>query len=410
MADSVKFSRAYCRDGTYSQTLEDAIRRAGTLAGIHHYDFQDAIDDGFTDVVDWDNGASVGNQFQLTGGGAAKWWLATHTIKHAPSFTASFDLISGSGAFFFKKATGDTRCYAAWWTGSTIGFCRIDTNGAATNLISLPITLSPPARLCVAVRYSLDSVDDERMWLLASLFFDGQCVTGMSDDLGDTAYNWDGNGLGFAVYNNNVLTVDNFTVSNIARIVDWCSVDQGEAAAAGVSRAVGTTRVMYMARFDEMVRVWRPENRSLDWAIAGSRGIQLMSRKNRTDVLTHVRALGALYETDVFFDGEGDAHMHRFGIHNDPNVMTRDETYYEGYRVLHDSKEDQEAITLVGPPNPLLEVHDRITYNGVSYRVMSITVNLTEGRKGPQIRTIIRARRYYTIDVGTDIGAAPGRI
>jgi hypothetical protein len=266
----------------------------------------------------------------------------------------------------------------------------------------MPYGVSGPARMQIAVRYSLDSIDDDRKWLLMSMYVDGQCYVGAAMDIGGTAYDWDGNYVGFAVNQSDSTTIDNFTISDVCRVVDWTSVDPGETAATGQARAIATTRLARMVRYDGRMRVWRPADRDLDWTVEADRPVQLLDRRNLTKAVSHVRAQGAIHEMDVFDDTEGEVHGHRFAIRNDPNLMTEDEARAEAWRVLHDNKEEQEIIRFVMPPNVLLEPHDRISWNGTDYRILSIIRNLTMTQKGPQYQSTVEARRYLPLGTPPD--------
>lgn len=411
---SVEFKTAYCRDMSWPQSLEDAMRRTMSLAGIHETDFQNAINEDFSGsdpFANWTAGtqdcipAQVSEQMKLTGNAASAWGIIYHSQEIAPGLIASFDLVDGNGAFFFKKADGDDRCWMAWWNDTQVGISYNDTAGQEHPLIKMPLVISKPARIQVMGMYSLDSVDDDRKWILISMFVNGFCYVGASYDVGTTTLDWDGNGLGFAVYDSGTeMTVDNFTVSELTRIVPWVSVDVGEPCATGMGRSIQSTRVKVMARYDGTVRVWRPRNRDLDWDLQDRRSTQIQDRSNQMETLTHVRGYGAMYESDYFDDDEGEAHMHRFQVHNDPNVMTEEETYYEAYRVVHDAKEEQELINIICPPMPMVEPFDRIRYNGSDYRVMSIATQVQMAQQGPQMRQIIQCRRYL------DIGTPPDRM
>jgi hypothetical protein len=410
MSEAVQFQDAYFRDGILPMGLEDSIRRTSVFAGIMDFDFQNAISESFNDLTNWDDqdGAATwdvsAGQLDATGGGAAQWYQIRHEVEVAPSFVASFDVVSGnSGAFIFCGRDSATwSCFMAWWTTGAVGIARYTGTGVAESVVNMPYGITGPARVQVAVRYSLDSIDDDRKWLLASMFVDGQCYVGSAFDIGGTSWDWDGNHVGFAVFQSNNTVIDNFTISDVCRIVDWTSIDQGETAATGQARAIATTRLARMVRYDGKLRVWRPTDRDLDWAVGDDRTIQLMDRRNLTKVVSHVRAQGAIHEMDVFDDTEGEVHGHRFAIRNDPNLMTKDGARAEAWRVLHDNKEEQEVIRFVMPPNVLLEPHDRISWNGVDYRILSIVRNLTMTQRGPQYQSTVEARRYLPLGTPPD--------
>jgi len=274
LLSSVRWKEALFHDGSTTITLEDAIRTCASFAGVHDFDFANEIDEDFSDFADWtgDAGATwnvAGSNLSATGGGGATWYQARHSTEVPPSFVASFDLTSGNGGFVFhgKTDVSTQDCYLAWWSGSNCGFARVDAAGSGTNLISMPYGISGPARVQVAVKWRLDSVDEDRKWLLMSLFVDGREFACAADDIGGTAYDWSNDFVGFAVTVANNMVVDNLTIQELSSIVDYLSIDPSEAPAAGMSRAIGTTRLRIVGRYDGTMRVWKPANRSVDWSI-----------------------------------------------------------------------------------------------------------------------------------------------
>ncbi len=409
MVDSIQFKDVFLRDGREAISLERGIRLTSAFAGIHKFDFENAIGETFASLDDWTTDPTatwsvVTGALVATGGGGGEWYQARHDTQVAPSFVASFDRVSGDGALVFYGKDAAEDCFVAWWTDTTCGIGYISAAGALTNLVSVPYGISGASRIQVSVRYNLDSVDDDRRWIVVNLFADGECLVGAAKDIGETTFDWAGNHVGFAVYGNNILTVDNFTIQDLSRIIEWTAVDPGDTAATGQSRAIATTRIKHMMRYDETMRVWRPGDRDLDWAIPDSRVVQFDDRSNRTKTLTHVRTQAAIHEADNFSDAEGEVHMHRFTIHNDPNVMTIDGAYAEAYRVIHDSKEVQVVGRFALPPNPLVEPYDRVSYDGTDYRIVSISrVLAMQDNTRPTYRSTIDVRGYLAL------GDAPDR-
>lgn len=393
---AIEFTNAFFRDGQPAMTLEDGIRRCGAFAGIHDWDFLNAVSDQFADLNDWtgDGAASwaaAGGQMQGTGGGGSLWYQLRHDVKVAPSLVITVTRISGDGAIVCRGKTGAKDALIGWWTSSTCGFSLVSSTGAETKLVSMPFGIDGIARLTLTARWQLDSVYTEKRWLNVSLFADGECLVGAA--ILESDVDWTGNAVGLAVYGSNTLIADDFHVPDLHRVVEWCSIDPGEAAATGMGRAIGSTRVVYMARFDGTVRVWRPGNRSVDWAVPDHYPIKVTDRSNRTSALTRIRTMGAMSQVDTFDDGEGDTHMHRFQVINDPNAEDDFDAYAAGWRALHDAKEGQEVTFLEMPPNPLLEVHDRVTFDTGDWRVLGLDRSYVMAR-GPQIKMKVEARRY----------------
>lgn len=403
MTGCIEYKQAFFRDGLWPQTLEDAIRLSASYAGVHKFDFQDTIDEGFADLDDWTADAlgswlASAGQLTITADAGDLWYQIRHDVEVPLSFVASFDLVSGTGGFLFRGKDGSVpnEGYVAWWSASTCGFDRVDASRNRTTLISVPVGVTPPARIQVHVRYSLDSVDDDRKWMEGALFVDGQCYVGFADDIGGTAYDWDGDYIGFTIKNAEQMVVDNLSVSSLTRAVEWVTIDPGTPPASGMSRAMGTTRLIYQCRHDGTLRVWRPGDRDLDWTVESGRAIRKDERRSVLPA-THVRVQAAIHEADAFDDEEGEARMHRFILHNDPNLMTEREAYDEGVRVLHDQQERGLTVRFIVPPNFLLEPNDRVSLDGTDYRVISVGTSMTMTGEGPQIAQTVEAQKYIAL-------------
>ncbi|MHC4542907.1 MAG: hypothetical protein ACYSYL_00070 [Planctomycetota bacterium] len=399
MADTIEFSKAYFRDAQLPHNLEDAIRLTCSYAGLHDFDFKYEIDDGFTSLADWTIAAGASatvsdNDLYLTGGGgSSKWWPITHDLEIPLGLVASFDWTGGTGGFFFKKNADDKRCFLLWWTSSSAGAAYVDADGTGHNMTIVPRGFSTPARLQVLARYSLDSTDDERKWVQGLLFADGRAWVGFALDIGGTALDWDDYGVGFIAYEDASLRVDNLQIAELHRLVEWTIIDPGQAPASGMSRAVGTTRVTYMCRYDNTLRVWRPGNRDLDFTPAAGRVTRSELRREAIRA-THVRVQAAIHEADAFDDDEGAVHGHRFVITNDPNVMTESEAFIEAERVLHDHGERARVGRFILPPCYLLEPNDRIYVDGQDWRVISAHTSMQMTMQGPRIAQVVECQGY----------------
>jgi hypothetical protein len=130
--------------------------------------------------------------------------------------------------------------------------------------------------------------------------------------------------------------------------------------------------------------------------------IQFMDRSNRSSILTRARVLGAIHQVDAFDDSLGDQYMHRFGVMNNPEVMTESEAYAEAWRVLHDEEEKKEAARLVIVPSPLLETQDRVSFDGVDYRVLNTSLDLTMDSEQVRIGSKLELRQYLPLGTPPD--------
>jgi hypothetical protein len=402
MSDSVRFKESVFYSRDFPMTLEGVMRACGSLSGVHDYDFENKLNDAFANLDDWTTDAlatwsAATGSLVATGGGSSIWYQAIHDTQTPPSFVASFDFTTGSGAFIFHAKTGANDCYIAWWDGSNCGFATVDNAKSSTDLIKMPFGLTGPGRMQVAISWRMDSVDEDRKWLLMALWIDGEEIVSFAHDIGGTAFDWTGDGVGFAVTDSDSLTVDNITISDLSRIVNYLSIDPGESPGQGMSRAIGTTRIQYFARFDGTMQVRRPGNRASDWTLPVARALRVTDRDNKRGTLTRVRAIGVLHSVDRFDDDEGDVHMMQFAQVDDPNLMSEEEIYDEaGYR-LNEAKELQKPYQITIPSNVCLEPNDIITYDGVDYRVLTISHTMSQSTRGPQFVAMLEARRYYSV-------------
>jgi hypothetical protein len=404
VANAVSFANAFFRDGALSQSLEDSTRLCAAYGGVHKFDFKDAIDEAFADLDDWttDAGATAAissGRLSLTGGGSASTWYQTvHDTRIPLGFVASFDWISSDGGgFFWNKNDDDKRCFMAWWSSGYVAFSALDSAGQTSNhFVIMPYGISAPARIQVQARYSLDTIDDDRKWMQGAIFVDGVCYAAFAYDIGETSLDWEGDGVGFAAYEAQNLLVDNFRISEMHRIVDWATVDIGNSPGSGMTQAIGTTRVRYMCRYDNTLKMWRPGNRSTDWTAEEGRALKEDTRKD-INATTHVRVQAAIHEADGFDESGGMDRGHNFLLYNDPNIMTERESWFEAYRVLHDAKERAHVSRFILPPNYLIEPYDVISIDGVLWRVLSVNVHLGLVDRAPQPHMRLECQKYETM-------------
>lgn len=371
------------------------MQLSGAYAGIHDYDVEDIVEEPFNNLDDWTPDAAgtyviSSNRLSITGAGDAQYYRIWNDTQIDPSFVLSFDLVSGNGQIVFL-GNDDKRSYAAWWNTTACGFSEIAVDGTWTNLLNVPIGITGPARMQLCIKHALD-INADVKWMHATLFVDGVSTVGFTKNVADV--DWVGSNWGLSAALSDTMIVDNLTVSAFSRIVEWTTIDVGDSAASGTSRAVGSTRLARQARFNSTVRIWRPGNRDSDWILPEYRPIKAGYRNERTETVTHVRTRGVLYQVDVFDDSQGRVHLHRFMQTDDPNLFSKESTYAEANKVLHNAIEKQRAVQLDMPPNPALEPHDRITYNGEEWRVVGIQRGYVVSGDAIVPKSTINAHQY----------------
>jgi len=404
MTVSVRFKESIVTDAEHPITLEGAIRQIAVLAGIHDFAFQDDVEEAFTSLSSWTTDTTDGTawvvatgELVVTGGGNAVWYEGIHDTEVSPSFLANFDLVTGSGAFVFRAKTGASDCYIAWWDGSNCGFAKVNSSKASTDLIKMPFGISGPARVQVEVRWKLDSVNESRKWLLMALIVDGREVAAFAEDVGGTVYDWSGDGIGFAVTGANSLTVDNLTISELHRSVDYITLDPGQPIASGLAQAIGTTKTRSTIRFDGTMRVWLPGNRSVDWTVPSGRDLQFSDRRVITSTATRIRSIGAFHQEEYSDDDEGQVHMNRFSQSDDPNLASHLEVYDEARRQVRDAKEAQKPMQLALYAQPLLEPYDIVSYDSTSYRVLAMNSQVSARKAGTVYVSTVEGQEYIAI-------------
>jgi hypothetical protein len=188
-----------------------------------------------------------------------------------------------------------------------------------------------------------------------------------------------GKKTGFAVYQSNSLTTDNYRVAQLHQLVEWTSVDPGESAAAGLSRVIAYELVRVQARYDGSVKIWRNDSVDVDWSVPGGRTLAVM-REQRHFMPAHFRLVGALHETDVFRTGD---QGHIFAVGQDPNALSEAATSDRATRRHKIIEEQGHMASAIMAPNPVLEPEDVITLDGADWRVSSFNYR-AEWRGSPQ--------------------------
>lgn len=394
---SIKFSDGCFYDFNRPQSLELAVRRSATMAGVHRFDFEDLINDPFTDLDDWtvDDGTWIiaANQLSGTGNGTAFWRYLIHDTAVPPSFVATFQYVSGDKiGFFAHKKDGARDALMVWWDDTHCGVALVAADGATTELSILPYGIAAPAQIEIAVSWRYDRIDKDLKWLLLSLFADGRCMISMAYEV---TTDWTGDSIGFAAFDNGTFIVDDFRIGQFSRIAEYLSVDPGETPAQGLARAVQSTRISYMCRYDGTLRVWSPGNRDSTATITTASEFRLLTRSDRVSSPTHVRVIGAMHALDRFDDGEGELHMHQFKQVDNAYLLSDAEVNVEAGKILNDAKEAQRQYQLVLPGLPLIEAHDVVTYNGVEYRVMSTQQHMQGQESGGNSYTLMLEMRSY---------------
>ena len=362
-----QFIKTQVHDGRPAIEQEGSIQRWLAFAGVHDTAFEDAIWEQHTgtlaDSYEGSEGtwAYSGGALQGTGGGSARWYKIRHVTDVEPGFVATFDKTGDRGGFLFN-CDDSYNGHMARWQSTCVGVSLL-TGSTESTLVSLPIVETGAATVTVAIwprsYSSVDEIDD----LAVMLWFDGKHL--LTYLMPYVSY---GNSVGFAVYQSDTATFDDFHVPQLHHLVEWTCVDPGEPASAGVSRVIGYEDIKMRSRYDGTVHVWRETGSSVDWAMPDGRCLSQNIEENLYWP-THYRMVGAMHEADVFRSGN---QGHIFAIGQDPNALSASETDSKAQRQHEKIEESARVSNVATAPNPALEPEDVVTLDGETWRVVSI--------------------------------------
>jgi len=326
------------------------------------------------------------NRLQATGGGAAQWYKALHITDVDLGFVATFDKTGDRGMFIFCS-DASYNAYYFCWTGTVVSMGEM-TAGTPSNSVVLPCAETGDASVTVMVwpqqHTNIDEIDD----VTCALWFDDKLLLVHAVPYDATK----GDRIGFAVYESDVITIDNLHVPQLHQIIEWTSVDPGEAAGAGMSRVIAQSRIRVQARYDGTVKIWRNDTTDSDWTTPTTRQIATMVTQQMYWP-NHLRLVGALHESDVFRTG---SQGHIFGTGQDPNALSEDATRDVATDAHRIAEEAARTLALTLPPNPALEPEDIITYDGDKWRVSSINYRIGwrggQGQGTPVLESQLQAR------------------
>ena len=312
-----------------------------------------------------------------------------------PSFVATFDTDSESGAFAVCAEMGEPM-WAAYWDDTEVGIARCTEDFEIDyKVAALPMPFTPPASLTVAVRPQRLVDMDRADWLSISLYVDGRLYIAGSDQILDKTL---GNKVGVGAFGSDVCTITDLRIAELHRVIPWTSIDPGETCAAGMNRAIGSTPVFYMARYDGTVRAWMPGNRDVDWSIPTSRIIRADTLDSMF-VPAHLRMLGEYHEVDVWDNDIAREQARRvFTVENDPNISVIEEIRESALRAHKIKKEQGRKLSIQLPGMPFVEPHDRIEALGETWRVTAFQYNVQQSKQAPVFAMQIEAQQYIEED------------
>jgi hypothetical protein len=374
---TIKFKDLQVHDDRRMIHREESIQRVLAFSGVHETDFADFVSEAFTaetstltdfDIIDSEGTWQVSaGKLHGQGGGAVEWYKCMFDLEPEPGFTVTFDKYNSRGAFLFKM-NDSWQGYMVYWDGVNVSIRHGTTGQFESALMTFPCTYDDDSTITIGVyprRYDyIDIIDD----ITIAVWFDNRliCATTVED------IDYRGNHIGFAVFEDDFITLDNLRIPELHNIIDWTSVDPGEEASASLSRTIGRSRIRLQARYDGTVKAWKNTSLVPDWYIPAGRSTQ-ETLGMQIYPPNHMRTLGAVHEVNTWRDGH---QGHIFAIGQDPNALSETATYNQGSR-QHLDAEEAGMIRRIGmAPNPVLEVEDVVVHEADTWRVSGISYSI----------------------------------
>lgn len=394
---NIEFSDLQVAQYRPSLTLEDGMRRCCALGGIHDFMFKDDVDEDFASALDnWDTANATGTwsidtqRMKGVGGGTAStYYYCQYNDPITPSFAVSFTKQGTYGGISFLDNE-----YIVAWNGSETKIGLLNSSMVISEVLSRrQVVLVDDVEIKVVVRYHAMTNFDVLDWVSISVWQNGRCITAAADWIEDASSY--GASFGMLAYESNTSYFDNINIPELHSIREWTSVDPSEPVGMGLSRVIGTTPIVYFVRHDGTFSAWVPGDRDVDWDIPEGR----MTRESYSEdffVPHRIRMVGAFYEGVDMEQSMGEEQArHLFDMPNDPNLMTEQEAYHGAIHAHRIMREEREVKSLVGPANPLVEPHDRVTYDGEDFRVRNVKLSMSKKRGGPPTADMILLVHKY---------------
>jgi hypothetical protein len=368
-------------NGVRANTLEEVMKLCTGFSGIHKWQFRDKLSLTNADIASYAlrNAAVTGtiDNLTVTTNTADPGWVLINREVIFP-IVCEFDFLSNNGGFVLgygyinpiTHVQSTTGWVFRWYVGdgNFVEIGQIDDGVYTAKERALwPSQYDRHVRVvAVAQRLSdFEFVD----WLSIAVYFGDHLVIStsiqVSETINDIEYWTDiGKQIGFIDFGGGC-NVGNLQLQELNRIVEWASIDPGEAAGQGMTRALRTSRVFFFCRYDGTLKIWRPRDDTVTDVLSldADRVTRLGEAITHLDP-NHIRVQGAFLEGDVFDDtAMNRAGRHIFTKKDDPNLWSDDDIEQEGYWTLLDTREGASSITLQIPAQVFLEPMDFIRYD-----------------------------------------------
>jgi len=391
-----EFKYWQCHDDRGQLTREDAIKRTLAFAYIHDCQTENEVSEAFEGLslesshLEGDEGTvwtvSSGT-LNGAGDGATQWWPIRHTEAVTVGFVATFEKTGDRGAFLFC-CDDSYNAYMAWWKADAVGFSILAGPTSETILTSIPWVETGSTTITVAVQPKMYTKIDEIDDLAMAMWFDDKLVATYLIE-----YETKGSKTGFACYDSDIMTIDNYHIPQLHQIQEWTSVDPGETAAASMGRVIGQSLIRTQARYNGSVKMWYNDSDDIDWTVPASRAVRA-GKEHSFYSPGHFRLVGALHEVNTFRDND---QGHTFQLGNDPNALSQDEVFEQGGRMHERITGQADQLTIDMAPNPVLEPEDIVAVDSIKWKVTTIRYQITWQATGmanvPVLRSTVQARK-----------------
>jgi hypothetical protein len=365
MADGIRFREFLICNTQQNRTIEANAKTLFSYANLHDRSFDDELSDAFASLSasTWNTaGASdygtweiSSNQLKGTGGGDGDWdHLLSVDDMPAEGVLTIYKNCNRGGIIF--RGTDKDDHYLFFWDADSVGFKKC-SSGSYSTLVDVPKVFTSEADITVSWREMKFRRTADEKWLFMSAWVDGELAVTTEDDISNST---PGQKIGLAVYDSDIVYFDNIRIPELTEVIDWCSLDIGEAPGGALSRMIGRRHIKYFLRYDSTVRMWRPKSDTSTWTY--QRHItRFQWNVDRRNLVGHWRQVGAWEEADRFDTTLLQKGVQRFHKDDNPDLMTKQSCYDEAGYAIQRLKEIADRVSMSVPAQVLQEPEDVVT-------------------------------------------------
>jgi hypothetical protein len=363
MSDSIRFKEFLCCDTQTNKCIEANAEALFAYAGIHDRSFDDEISEDFDtlNALAWNTGAASGTwelasgQLKGTGPGGGDWgYLLSVSNMPSEGILSVYKNCNRGGIYF--RTTDGSNGYMFFWDADSCGFMK-KSGGSWSTLVDIPKAYTGEGDIVLSWREMKFRETADEKWLFMSAWVDGELAVTAEDDISSST---PGKKIGFAAYDSDVVYFDNVRIPELTEVIDWCSLDIGEAPGGALSRLIGGRHINYYLRYDGTLRMWRPKSTTSTWTY--QRHITGFNwQVDNRELASHYRQVGAWEQADVFSTALLQQGIGRFHKADNPDLMTKEACYDEATYAIQELQENADRIDMSVPTQALQEPEDVVT-------------------------------------------------